>query len=81
MSFFTVGANETIHYMGVCIKRLSAEWGSTEVSFILPPGRTQEAKEILISTENRFHLQRSDCFSVMQSTCKAFFSYSPDLES
>ena len=33
MSFFTVGANETIHYMGVCIKRLSAEWGSTEVSF------------------------------------------------
>lgn len=47
----------------------------------LPPGRTQEAKEILISTENRFHLQRSDCFSVMQSTCKAFYSYSPDLES
>lgn len=59
MSFFTVDANETIHYMGVCIKRLSAEWVPLKFDseVLLPPGRTQEAKEILISTENRFHLQ------------------------
>ena len=27
MSFFTVGANETIHCIGVCIKQVSVEWG------------------------------------------------------
>ena len=31
MSFFTVGANETVHCMGVCIRQVSVEWGSTVV--------------------------------------------------
>ena len=31
MNFVTVVANETIHFMGVCIKWVSVEWGSTVV--------------------------------------------------